>query len=166
MLCGSSDEDFELPSTITRVKVKSFHTRAAWTTLEAKGLPHILGCSIYPGHSIGMTYVWGGRNQRTEVEALFRCIRAILEACNLGAQPKDKLWKDQLAKVLVETTDYYFGSSTSIQFQCNDRTNGLVWLPLKLEMSENSVYSWRLCETIIQQIRENIFRTTLVICCI
>ena len=117
LLGDSSDEEFQLPPTLTAVKVKSFHTRPAWATLEAKGLTaiprHIVGCSIgyhksnrqwhgfYPGHCSGMTYVWGGKNQRTEIEALLRCIRAILEA-HLGALPKDKLWKEQLAKVKAE----------------------------------------------------------------
>lgn len=117
LLCGSSDEEVEVPTTFTTAKVKSFDQRAAYAALQAKGLTdiprHIVGCSIgyhksnrqwhgfYAEHTIGMTYTWGGKNQRTELEALLRCVRAILEA-HLKAYPKDTLWKGQLAKVVAE----------------------------------------------------------------
>ena len=68
LLCGSSDEEVEVPTTFTTVKVKSFHQRAAYAALQAKGLTdiarHIVGCSIgyhksnrqwhgfYPDHTL------------------------------------------------------------------------------------------------------------------
>ena len=45
-----------------------------------------------------MSCVWGGKTKRTEEEAILRAIRGVLES-HLHAQPKDKLWAKQLAKL-------------------------------------------------------------------
>ena len=113
-LADSDEEisDFGVPPTAK--KVKSFHTREAWNTLEARGLTdlprHIRGTSIayharnrqWQGHyfrtRIPMCFSWGGTTRRTEAEALLRAIRAILES-HLNVHPRDGMWRRQLDKV-------------------------------------------------------------------
>ena len=57
---------------------------------------------MYPGvhdrAAIPMSAVWGGTTRRSEPEAILRAIRGILHA-HISQNPKDMLWKGQLARV-------------------------------------------------------------------
>lgn len=116
VLADSDDEDDdipEIPGTQT-TRMKTFHLRDAWVRLEKLNLTemprHVKGCFIgchqtsrqwqgfYPGSKITMSCVWGGKTKRTEEEAILRAIRGVLES-HLHAQPKDKLWAKQVAKL-------------------------------------------------------------------
>eukprot|EP00438_Fugacium_kawagutii_P006999 Skav233396 [mRNA] locus=scaffold1038:269473:284136:- [translate_table: standard] len=115
LLLADSDEDLEewgLTGHVSRVK--AFHTRQAWVELDQKGLVdlprHIRGCFIsyhatskqwqghYPKSTVTMSSTWGEASKRTEAEAILRCVRGILQA-HLHANPRDKMWERQLAKV-------------------------------------------------------------------
>ena len=118
LVLADSDEELDmdmLDDSVKAKKVKSFNFRAAWQKLEEKGLTMlprgVPGCSIsyhstsrqwqgmYPGFGDHpMSAVWGGASKRTEEEAILRTIRGILHA-HLQANPKDMLWKGQLARV-------------------------------------------------------------------
>lgn len=119
LVLADSDEEICLDEdNITAKKVKSFNFRPAWKSLEEKGLTMlprgVPGCSIsyhatskqwqgmYPGvhdrAAIPMSAVWGGTTRRSEPEAILRAIRGILHA-HISQNPKDMLWKGQLARV-------------------------------------------------------------------
>ena len=94
LLCSSSDEDFELPSTITTEQHGPHLRPRAFAAIPR----HIVGCSIgyhQANRPCARLLPWPlQRHGRGEPEALLRCIRALG-----GAQPKDKLWKDQLTSL-------------------------------------------------------------------
>ena len=117
LVLADSDEELEpldLPAGSVS-KVKSFNLRPAWCKLEKDGLTelprHIIGCSIschctsqqwqgfYPNCRVGMSCSWGKKTNRSECEAILKCIRAILQG-HISAHPKDSVWRKQLDKVL------------------------------------------------------------------
>ena len=95
-------------------KVKSFHLREAWLSLEKLGLTelprHITGCGLgyhqssqqwqafYPSAKGQLSWKWGGKTNRSECQAILRAVRCILEA-HVKACPKEKIWAVQLTKV-------------------------------------------------------------------
>ena len=133
LLCGSSDEDFELPSTITTEQHGPHLRPSAFAAIPR----HIVGCSIgyHQGNrQCARLLPWPlQRHGRGEPEALLRCIRALG-----GAQPKDKLWKDQLTSLrrywlkppLYSNLHGYFSAETGPMV--------LFWLPPK------SLNAWKL----------------------
>eukprot|EP00435_Cladocopium_sp_Y103_P046397 s787_g13.t1 len=128
LLADTDDEmDVAMGLPTSTVRVKSFHMREAWQTLTARGLSdlprHISGCSMsyhstsrqwqgyYPNSTETMSATWGPPGKRTEIEALLRSIRGVLQA-HVSANPRDVVWKRQLERrLLIFSVDA--GSKTS-----------------------------------------------------
>ena len=99
-------------------RVKSFMHRPSWQRLERHGLTHIptavpgvyIGChattrcwqSFFPGVHSGLSFSWSGSTNRTEVEALLKCLKALLSAYTQKF-PREKLWNLGIGNVYIYT---------------------------------------------------------------
>lgn len=115
LLADSDDDpvDYGLPSIYIH-KVKNFMNRPAWKELDAKGLceipRHVKGCSMayhsttqqwqgyYPNATNVLSAIWGGASKRSEMEALLRALKGVVQA-HVFACPRESLWQKQLEKL-------------------------------------------------------------------